>query len=209
MADMPFIPAPGEPPSQRFINAVKIIGSGVLSWVILPLVMILVLHTFVFQAYHVEGTSMLHTLQNRDYLIVSKIGDSVAQFRHAFNKNVVYLPARGQIIVFHYPIDPTQIFVKRVIGLPGDHVVVRNGTVTVYTESRPKGYNPDATYEFSGTQTLEDTDITVTSGHVFVMGDNRAPGGSFDSRAWGQLPSENIIGNAVMRLLPLGQSRIF
>ncbi len=152
---------------------------------------------------------MLQTLQNRDYLIVSKLDDTIAQVRHAVNKNADYLPARGQIIVFHYPVDPAEIFVKRVIALPGDRVVVRNGTVTVYNDARPAGYNPDVAYEPSGTQTLEDTDITVTPGHVFVMGDNRTPGGSFDSRAWGQLPSENIIGNAIMRLLPVAQSKLF
>lgn len=187
----------------------KRVGYGILSWVALPLVMILILHTFVFQAYHVEGISMQRTLQDRDYLIVSKIDDTVAQLRHVFNGNSDYLPARGQIIVFHYPIDPAEIFVKRVIALPGDRVVVRNGTVTVYTAARPEGYDPDAAYEPAGTQTFEDTDITVTNGHVFVMGDNRAPGGSFDSRAWGQLPSENIIGNAVLRLLPVRQSKFF
>jgi signal peptidase I len=187
----------------------KRVGSAFLSWVLVPVVMILVLHTFVFQAYHVEGTSMVQTLHNSDYLIVSKVDDSLAQIRHAFDKNADYLPARGQIIVFHYPVDPTEIFVKRVIALPGERVVIKNGAVTVYTAGIPGGFDPDTAYEPAGTQTLEDTDITVTRGHVFVMGDNRSPGGSYDSRAWGQLPSENIIGNVVIRLLPVGQTKIF
>jgi len=209
MADMPLTPTQSNSPSHGFINAVKMIGSGILSWVILPLVMILVLHTFIFQAYRVQGTSMTQTLQDRDYLIVSKIDDTIAQARRLFDKNADYLPARGQIIVFRYPVDPKEIFVKRVIALPGDRVVVSNGTVTVYSADRPNGFNPDTAYEPNSTQTLEDTDVTVTPGNVFVMGDNRTPGGSYDSRAWGQLPSANIIGNAVLRLLPLDRTKVF
>jgi len=170
---------------------------------------VLILHNFVFQAYHVLGTSMVPTLHDTDYLIVSKLGYTQALVERFFNKNDVYIPARGQIIVFHYPKDTTKIFVKRVIGLPGDHVVIKNGAVTVFNPAHPGGYDPDTSYESKDTTTLIDTDEVVQTGNVFVMGDNRTPGGSYDSREWGELPSSYIIGNAVLRLLPLDQIRVF
>ena len=182
--------------------------AGIFSWIIFPIAVVLILHNFVFQAYHVLGTSMVNTLHDSDYLIISKVGYTEALIGRTFGRNDLYLPARGEIIVFHYPKDPTKIFVKRVIGLPGDHIVIKNGTVTVFNKQHPAGYSPDVKYEPAGTQTLIDTDETVQPGNLFVMGDNRTPGGSFDSREWGELPSSYIIGNAVLRLLPLDQVKI-
>jgi signal peptidase I len=182
--------------------------AAIFSWIIFPIAVVLILHNFVFQAYHVLGTSMFPTLHNTDYLIVSKLGYTETLVERALGENVDYIPKRGEIIVFHYPKDPTKIFVKRVVGLPGDHIVIKDGTVTVYDPQHPNGFNPDASYEPSGTQTLIDTDVVVQPGELFVMGDNRTPGGSFDSREWGQLPSSYIIGNVVLRLLPLDQIRV-
>jgi signal peptidase I len=204
-------PAVAEEPPSALSN----LGSGfasvlgaIFSWIIFPVAVVLILHNFVFQAYHVLGTSMLPTLHDTDYLIVSKVGYTEALIGRALHENDLYIPARGQIIVFHYPKDPTKIFVKRVVGLPGDHIVIKNGTVTIFNTAHPNGFNPDLSYEPTGTQTLIDTDEVVQPGNLFVMGDNRTPGGSFDSREWGELPSSYIIGNAVLRLLPLDQVRI-
>jgi len=77
-----------------------------------------------------------------------------------------------------------------------------------WNQQHPNGFDPDTKYEPAGTQTLIDTDEVVQPGNLFVMGDNRTPGGSYDSREWGELPSSYIIGNAVLRLLPLDQVRI-
>lgn len=186
----------------------SILGA-IFSWVIFPIAVVLILHNFVFQAYHVLGTSMVPTLHDTDYLIISKLGYTQSLVERTFgNKSALYLPSRGQIIVFHYPKDPTKVFVKRVVGEPGDHIVIKNGTVTIYNQQHPTGFNPDSSYETSSTQTLIDTDEVVQPGNLFVMGDNRTPGGSYDSREWGELPSSYIIGNAVLRLLPLDQVRI-
>lgn len=195
-------------PLERVAGGFGSAAGVILSWLVFPLVVVFVLHNFVFAAYHVLGTSMVPTLHDTDYLIISKLGDTQATVGRLFGQNSHYIPARGQVIVFHYPKDPSKVFVKRVVGLPGDRVVVKNGQVTVYSKDHPGGFNPDAKYEASGTTTLIDTDDTVQPGNVFVMGDNRTPGGSFDSREWGELPSSYIIGNAVLRLLPLDQARI-
>ena len=180
-----------------------------LSWIVFPFAVVLILHNFVFQAYHVLGTSMVPTLHETDYLIVSKLGDSKVMVEKLFGAKKEYIPGRGQIIVFHYPQDPTKVFVKRVVGLPGDHVVIKNGAVTVFNTANPNGFDPDAKYEAAGTATLIDTDETIQPGNVFVLGDNRTPGGSFDSREWGQLPSSYIIGDAVLRLLPIKDTKVF
>jgi signal peptidase I len=207
-------PAPQrpEPPSnlQTVANRFTDWGGAIFSWFLFPIGIVIILHLFVFQAYHVVGTSMVNTLHDTDYLIISKLGDTGAQIGRTFgHKNEVYIPDRGQIIVFHFPLDPTKVFVKRVIGLPGDRVVIKDGTLTIYNKANPNGFNPDTKYEPAGTVTLEDTDYTVPPGNVFVMGDNRSDGGSYDSRQWGPVPSSYIIGDVVLRLLPLDQVRVF
>jgi signal peptidase I len=189
-------------------NAFKSFMGGLFSWVIFPIIIVLILHNFVFQAYHVLGSSMINTLHETDYLIISKVGYTEALVERMLGRNKPYIPARGQIIVFHYPNDPTKVFVKRVIGLPGDRIVIKNGYVTIFNAANPNGINPDKGYEPTDTVTLIDTDETIAEGFIFVMGDNRSPGGSYDSREWGQLKSTYIIGNAVLRLLPLDQAKI-
>jgi signal peptidase I len=173
---------------------------AIFSWVIFPVGIVLILHTFVFQAYHVEGSSMANTLHTGDYLIVSKVSRSV--------RATTYLPARGQIIVFRYPKDPSRTFVKRVIALPGERIVIKEGRVTVFSNEYPEGFNPDTGYEPASSVTLIDTDERVQPGHIFVMGDNRLPNMSSDSRDWGEVPAENIIGEAKIRLLPLNGTRL-
>lgn len=175
---------------------------------------VLILHFFVFQAYHVVGTSMVSTLHQTDYLIISKVDYTKALIeRDLLHKNTPYIPGRNQIIVFHYPKQPDLIFVKRVIALPGEHIVIRGGQVTVYNKQHPGGFDPNSLpgggYEQRTQTTLGDVDEVVPSDSVFVLGDNRTPGGSFDSRDWGDLPSSYIIGNAVLRLLPLDQVKTF
>lgn len=177
-----------------------------ISWIIIPIGLVLVLHFFVFSAFHVVGTSMLPTLHNSDYLIVSEVDRSLA---HLQRKD--YIPARGQIIIFHYPKQPSLDFVKRVIALPGERVVVANCNVTVYNNQHPNGFNPDQDppHLTNGDCTEDTIDETVPAGNTFVLGDNRTPGGSSDSREWGFLPSHDIIGNAVLRLYPFSDLRLF
>ncbi len=201
-------PTPTNSALGNIASGFSSIFGAIFSWIIFPVAVVLIMHNFVFQAYHVLGTSMVPTLHETDYLIISKVGYTQALVERAFKKDKLYIPNRGQIIVFRYPKDPSKVFVKRVVGLPGDHVVIKNGVVTVYNDKNPNGFNPDTGYESKDATTLIDTDETVQTGNVFVMGDNRSPGGSYDSREWGELPSSYIIGNAVLRLLPLDQVKV-
>jgi signal peptidase I len=137
-----------EPPSQlsNIAGGFSTVLGAIFSWVIFPVAVVLILHNFVFQAYHVLGTSMVPTLHETDYLIISKVGYTQALVERAFGKNDPYIPKRGQIIVFRYPKDPSKVFVKRVIGLPGERVVIKNGAVTVYNKEHPQGFSPDTNY---------------------------------------------------------------
>lgn len=205
------VPASNEAPGatgsalSSIARGFSTIFGAIFSWIIFPVAVVLILHNFVFQAYHVIGTSMVPSLHDADYLIVSKLGYTQSLVERTFGQDKKYIPARGQVIVFRFPKDTSRVFVKRVVGLPGDRIVVKNGSVTIYNKTHPGGVNPDTAYEADGATTLVDTDEVVQEGNVFVMGDNRTPNGSYDSREWGELPSSYIIGNAVLRLLPLDQ----
>lgn len=195
-----------EPEEKK--NWVKTFALGVLNWLVVPAIIVLVLHNFVFQAFHVIGSSMVPTLHDTDYLIVSKLGATGGEAAKLLGQDKPYIPKHDEIIVFRYPQDPQLVFVKRVIGIPGDRVVVKDGSITVYNTENPKGYNPDEGTDRTKDPTQGEVDMVVPAGSVFVVGDNRTPNGSYDSREWGILPSSYIIGEAVMRLLPIDKVKI-
>lgn len=191
--------------SGGLADTIKAIFWGFINWVAAPLLIVFILHNFVFQAYHVDGSSMTPTLHTADYMIVSKVEGSLARLQAKD-----YIPRRHQVVVFSYPKDPSLVFIKRVTALPGERVVVNNGVIKVYNTEHPEGFTPDDnSFDRSADYTEGNLDEVVPEGSVFVVGDNRLPGGSFDSREWGMLPSSNIIGNAVVRLLPLDGFRFF
>jgi signal peptidase I len=202
----------GAPQNQEVAeteNPIRILFAWLLSWLIVPLALVLFLHFYVFSAYHVVGSSMIQTLHDSDYLIVSKVDHTKAMLGKLTGGSGNYIPGREQIVIFHYPKNPQLDFVKRVIGLPGERVVVSSGQVRVYNKQHPDGFDPNTGYEQEGTYTEGDIDVVVPEGNIFVLGDNRTPNGSSDSREWGFLPSYDIVGNAVLRLYPFDQFTIF
>ena len=164
------------------------------------------LNVFVFQSYEVDGQSMEPTLQHRDRLIIFKLNKTWGTLSRRG-----YMPERGQIIVFHKPNGSSDQLIKRVIGLPGDRVVVKNEVVTIYNSDNPNGYNPDnASYGDELAPTYGNVDVTVEEDEVFVMGDNRIAGASLDSRSsLGNIPTKYIVGELVLRYLPVGNYRGF
>ncbi len=128
----------------------------------------------------VDGTSMLPTLQNGEFVLVNRLA-------YRFDTH-----QRGDIVVFHFPLDPQQDLIKRVIGLPGDEISIQGGQVRVNGDALPEPYIA-APPQYSG-------NWVVPEGQLFVLGDNRND--SSDSHSWGMLPFENIVGKAILIYWP-------
>ena len=152
---------------------------------IIAVVLALVIRTFVIQAFVIPSGSMLPTLRIGDYVLVNK-------FIYAFRSI-----QRGDIVVFKFPKDETQDFIKRVVGLPGETVEVRDKQV--FIDGRPLS-EPYAVYaDPQGNRALEwyqSGPVVIPAGHLFVMGDNRD--NSLDSRAWGLLEEAKVVGKATV-----------
>jgi len=176
---------------------------------IAPLVA-LVLTSFVFQSYQVDGPSMQTTLFNNDRLLVWKLPKTWARLT---GHN--YLPNRGDVIIFveRGLADTTQPggkqLIKRVIGLPGERVVVQDNQVTVYNKQHPDGFSPDKTLSYGKVikETTNNVDTVVLQGRIFVMGDNRPD--SLDSRSFGPVDLQDVVGKLVMRVWPINQAKTF
>jgi len=152
---------------------------------ILPAVMLaLLIHLFLAQATRVEGYSMEPTLHGQERLIVEKLSYRLRT------------PARGEIVVIHVPGYGDEMLIKRVIGLPGDQVEVREGQVYVNGATLQEPYLTSPIYgDYPATQVPEQ--------HVFVMGDNR--NNSNDSRSFGPIAEDDVVGRAWLRYWPLSE----
>ena len=128
------------------------------------------------------------TFHHGEYLIVD-------QLSYRFNK-----PERGDIIVFKYPNDHNQFFIKRVIGLPGERIKMEGSNITIYNEDFPEGKTLDEPYIKQGSGYGREPNVSLNSSEYYVLGDNRSE--SSDSRSWGPLRKELIIGRPLVRLLP-------
>jgi signal peptidase I len=159
----------------------------VVGFALIVLVILVPLRLFVAQPFVVVGDSMDPTFATGEYLIV----DELSYHLHA--------PGRGDVIVFKYPLDTTKYFIKRIIGLPGETLVFKGKTITIKNSANPNGFVLNESY-LSYTNNTDET-ITLDDSHYFVMGDNRPV--SLDSRSWGPLPKNLIIGRAFARLLPI------
>lgn len=202
---------PAAPPDSPKHEGLRSIASTIAILIAAPIIAIF-LTTFVFQSYEVDGPSMETTLENHDRLIVLKIPKTISQI---LQKD--YVPVRNDIIIFKTSAvqdgslddGSEKQLVKRVIGLPGDRVVVKNGSMTIYNSEHPEGFDPDAGQDHGDaiSVTPGDVDITIKEGEVFVCGDNRV--NSLDSRAIGTIPSEDIIGKLILRIYPLDSVKKF
>lgn len=164
----------------------------VLETVAIAVVAVVLVRTFVVQPFVVSGASMEPTFYNGNYLLVDEM---TYHFRS---------PERGEVIVFRYPGDLSSFYIKRIIGLPGDRVVLKDNTVSVYENGEKRVLNENY---LLGHPTSGSFDITVPQGEYFVMGDNR--NFSFDSRSWGPLPKGDIVGVVRLRLWPVDEARAF
>lgn len=192
---------PVEPEKKRSIFKELLIWAGI------TIAIVLIIQNFIFQAFYVSGDSMEPDYHNDDYLIISKIPLTSYDIGKLFGQKNIDIN-RGDVLVFRYPNSPETFFIKRAIALPGERITIKNGVITIYNKQHPDGMVLNEKYIDSQYTTMGDIDEVVEDGKVFVMGDNRSDGGSFDSREWGQLPQQNITGFATLRLLPISDFAI-
>lgn len=155
----------------------------------------LVIWQFLFRPFQVSGNSMHPTFLNKEYILTNLI-------TMRFNK-----PKQGDVIVFKAPNDPEKDYIKRVIGIPGDTVMIKNGDVYVNgTPLNEKAYLSPSVKTYGGSFLKEGIPVTVITDSYFVIGDNRP--GSSDSREWGFVPFESIIGKSFFVYWPLNKIEV-
>ena len=166
-----------------------------IKFAVIAFIIVVPIRTFVAQPFIVSGASMEPTFENADYLIVDELSYHLEK------------PTYGDVVIFRYPKDPSKYFIKRIIGIPGDTVKLSGARVTIVNAAHPQGFELDQSFIPEGRQSNDHSELTLGSGEYFVLGDNRKA--SSDSRYWGALPEENIIGRAFVRLFPINQIELF
>lgn len=155
--------------------------------VIIALLIVVPIRYFLFQPFFVRGQSMEPNFENGDYLIIDELS---FRFRDA---------QRGEVVVFKYPQNPSQRYIKRIIGLPGEIIEIKDGEIIVFSQEGSQVLN-ESGYLSSNAFTSGDVRIVLDGNEYFVLGDNRIS--SSDSRRWGPLSRENIIGRVAFRAWP-------
>ncbi len=159
----------------------------ILESVAIAILLAVIIRTFVFQPFYIPSESMVPSLLVGDRIIVSKLNYHFSE------------PKRGDVMVFKFPLDPSRDFVKRTIGVGGESLSIRNSQLYVNGQLVQEDYLPE------GLTFADFGPVEVPRGNYFMMGDNR--NNSDDSRVWGALPEENIIGKAVLIYWPLNRIR--
>src|SRR3989338_1524764 len=163
-------------------------------YTIVAIAIALFIRFFVAAPYMVSGPSMEGTFHNHDYLIIDRLSYRIET------------PERGDVVVFKRP-GGSDTLIKRVVGLPGETISLRDTEVVIVNAGNPKGFTLSEPYvvpdDRGGPSNMT---ITLAPDHYFVMGDNRKV--SYDSRSWGTLPRENIVGRVIVRLYPFSDMRL-
>lgn len=156
---------------------------------------VFLIRTFLIQPFLVSGASMTPTFSDGDYLLVDQV---TYRFRE---------PLRGEVVVFRSPTDSSIYFIKRIVGLPGEAVIIKNGAITIENKSNPQGFGLDEEYIPREVATRGNEKFVLDSNNYFLLGDNRSY--SFDSRSWGELDRKKIVGLVSLRLWPITELTAF
>ena len=159
----------------------------VLKIVLMALVIVIPIRYFLFQPFFVNGQSMEPNFEDGDYLIIDELS-------YRFSE-----PQRGDVIIFRYPYDPSQRYIKRIIGLPGEKIEISNGSVVIYSQDGSLVLD-ESEYLPRGLATPGEMEVLLDENDYFVLGDNRPV--SSDSRTWGLLNRKDIIGKVSLRAWP-------
>lgn len=178
---------------KGFLGKVALFFLELIKIAFLAGVTIFVIRALIFKPFYVKGQSMEPNFYEKDYLIIDEV---TYRFRE---------PERGEIIVLKSPVS-ADFYLKRVIGLPGERVKVENGKVIIYNDDNPKGVILDESY-LNGVSTSGSVSFTLGDNQYFVMGDNR--GASFDSRSFGAISRDAVIGKVWLRGWPFDRISSF
>jgi signal peptidase I len=163
---------------------------------LLAMIIIVPIRYFIAQPFFVRGDSMLPNFHNGEYLVIDQLSYRLSQIK------------RDDVIVFRYPLDESEFFIKRVIGLPGDEVRIANSQVTIINQTYPAGVVlNESKYLSSEVNTGGQVDVRLGSDEYFVLGDNRPA--SSDSRSWGLVKKSEIVGRVWVRAWPFNKMTIF
>lgn len=169
----------------------------------LAFVIITPIRVFLFQPFFVQGASMEPNFEDGQYLVINELGYKKTYIAEPFKEL-----KRGDVVVFHYPKDPRQYFIKRVIGLPGEKIKISEGAVSIFNKENPEGFLlNEIGYLSKGLKTQGDLTEALGLDDYFVMGDNRDR--SSDSRAWGPLGKEFVIGRVLARAWPFNKATVY
>lgn len=173
---------------SQMLNDKSAILDDVIKFALIALLIVVPLRWFVAQPFIVRGASMEPIFENGEYLIVD-------QLTYRFEE-----PKRGDVIILRYPKDPNVFFIKRIIGLPGETVEIQGKRIIIRRGTNTEPLTLDESFIEPGRMRDEYGTYALSDDEYFVMGDNRTE--SSDSRSWGSLPRENIVGRPLVRLFP-------
>mgnify|MGYP001040110002 CR=1 FL=1 len=162
--------------------------------VVIAFSIFIIIYLFLFQPHQVRGSSMYPSFFDKEYILTDKVSYRFGQ------------PERGNVIIFRAPKNPTYDYIKRIICEPDEECKIENGKVYVNGQLLNESYLPSDTFTTGGNFARNGQKITVPVEHYFVLGDNRSH--SSDSRDWGFVPKENIVGHAWIRYWPPNRAGI-
>lgn len=159
--------------------------------VIISLAVIIPIRYYLVQPFFVKGASMEENFHDGDYLLIDEISYRFSQ------------PRRGDVIVFRYPENRSQFFIKRIVGLPNETIEIKNDKIIIYNSEFPEGFPLQEEYLASYQETVGNLFVKLDRDDYYALGDNRLQ--SSDSRRWGALDKSFITGRAFMRLWPISK----
>ena len=161
---------------------------------LIALIIVIPIRFYVAQPFIVSGASMSPTFESGHYLVVDQLS---YRFRE---------PDRGEVIIFKYPRDTSKFFIKRIVGLPGETLTLKARVLTITNSTNPDGFVFEEPYIAEANRVSGTFSVELNDNEYFVMGDNR--GQSSDSRVWGPLQKDLIVGRAFLRIFPVKQADV-
>ena len=180
---------------RKFLSSIL----EILEIIIIAVIVVFFVRTYIVQPFLVRGSSMAPNFLTGDYILIDELS---LHFRN---------PQRGEVVVLRYPQNPSIYFIKRIIGLPGERILIKDNKITIFNNEHKDGFVLNEPYLKSNSITEPRpnklNEFILGSNEYFVLGDNRQY--SYDSRDWGLLKRQNIIGIAKLRLWPIKEFSVF